>query len=151
MAEEIKEEVVATEEVKAEATEVKAEVKEEKVEVKEEKTAAEPKAKAAKTAKAKTTAKKVEKSEDKPAKESMKDIMQPKKFKKSNRKKVCAFCANKAKAIDYKDVATLKHYISERGKILPRRQTGTCSMHQRMIANAIKKARIMALLPFKAD
>ena len=72
-------------------------------------------------------------------------------FRRQGRKKVCAFCVNKSKVIDYKDVAMLRHYISERGKILPRRQTGTCSMHQRMVANAIKKARIMALLPFKAD
>lgn len=78
-------------------------------------------------------------------------VKEYKKFKKTGKKKVCYFCENKIKAIDYKDIATLKHFISERGKILPRRQTGTCSMHQRMIANAIKKARIMALLPFKAD
>lgn len=74
-----------------------------------------------------------------------------KKFKKQGRKKVCAFCVNKNKAIDYKDVATLRHYITEKGKILPRRQTGTCSAHQREIATAIKRARIMALIPFQAD
>lgn len=86
-----------------------------------------------------------------PAEKEVKEFERPKRFKKQGRKKVCSFCVNKAHAIDYKDVAMLRHYISERGKILPRRQTGTCSMHQRMVANAIKKARIMALLPFKAD
>lgn len=68
----------------------------------------------------------------------------------SGRKKVCAFCVDKVTAIDYKDVAKLKHFVTEKGKILPRRQTGTCSKHQRMLATAVKKARIMALLPFKA-
>ena len=67
------------------------------------------------------------------------------------RKKVCAFCANENKAIDYKDVATLKRYVSERGKILPKRITGTCAMHQREVTTAIKRARIVALLPYTAD
>ena len=66
------------------------------------------------------------------------------------RKKVCQFCADKTKKIDYKDVDTLKKYITERGKILPR-ITGTCSIHQREVTKAIKKARIMALLPYVAD
>ncbi len=68
-----------------------------------------------------------------------------------HRKKVCQFCADKTAVIDYKDVETLKKYISERGKILPRRITGTCSMHQRDITKAIKRARTVALLPFDAD
>ncbi len=68
-----------------------------------------------------------------------------------HRKKVCQFCADKTAVIDYKDVETLKKYISERGKILPRRITGTCSMHQRDITKAIKRARAVALLPFDAD
>jgi small subunit ribosomal protein S18 len=67
------------------------------------------------------------------------------------RKKVCQFCADKDKAIDYKDVETLKKYITERGKILPRRVTGTCAMHQRAVTKAIKRARVVALLPFDAD
>lgn len=67
------------------------------------------------------------------------------------RKKVCQFCADKSKAIDYKDVETLKKYTTERGKILPRRITGTCSIHQREITRAIKKARIVALMPYTAD
>ncbi len=67
------------------------------------------------------------------------------------RRKVCVFCSEKAKPIDYKDVATLKKYISERGKILPRRITGTCATHQRAITTAVKRARQVALLPFQVD
>lgn len=67
------------------------------------------------------------------------------------RKKVCQFCADKDKKIDYKDVETLKKYVTERGKILPRRVTGTCAMHQRAVAKAIKRARVVALLPFDAE
>ena len=66
-------------------------------------------------------------------------------------KKVCAFCADKTKEIDYKDVETLKKYITERGKILPRRITGTCALHQRAITTAVKRARTVALLPFEAE
>jgi small subunit ribosomal protein S18 len=62
------------------------------------------------------------------------------------RKKVCYMCAGKE--IDYKDVDTLKKYINERGKILPRRVTGACAKHQRHIAAEIKKARVIGLLPF---
>ncbi len=64
------------------------------------------------------------------------------------RKKVCFFCANHVEYIDYKDVELLKRYISEKGKILPRRVTGTCAKHQRTLTVAIKRARIMGLLPF---
>jgi len=64
------------------------------------------------------------------------------------RRKVCRFCADKSMVIDYKDHRTLKHFITERGKILPRRITGTCAKHQRRLTTAMKKARIMALLPF---
>ena len=74
-----------------------------------------------------------------------------KKFKKSSKKKVCLFCQNKEEKIDYKDVAKLKKYITEKGKILPRRQTGVCAHHQRELTEAIKRARVMALLPFVAD
>ena len=72
-------------------------------------------------------------------------------FKKAPRKKVCAFCQEKLTAIDYKDVNRLKKYISEGGKILPRRMSGTCAAHQRLLATAIKRARIAALLPFKGE
>jgi len=64
------------------------------------------------------------------------------------RKKVCYFCANHVDYIDYKDVELLKRYISEKGKILPRRVTGTCAKYQRLLTVAIKRARIMGLLPF---
>ena len=67
------------------------------------------------------------------------------------RRKVCQFCADKDKNIDYKDVETLKKFTTERGKILPRRVTGTCAMHQRAVTTAIKRARVVALLPFDAD
>ena len=68
-----------------------------------------------------------------------------------SKKKVCAFCLDKSNTIDYKDYAKLRRYITENGKILPRRQTGVCSTHQRELAQAIKRARIMALLPFKGE
>ena len=74
-----------------------------------------------------------------------------KKFKKPSKKKVCLFCQNKEEKIDYKDVSKIKKYITEKGKILPRRQTGVCARHQRELSLAIKRARVMALLPFKAD
>ncbi len=64
------------------------------------------------------------------------------------RKKVCRFCAEGIKEVDYKDVDRLRNYLSERGKILPRRMTGVCAKHQRQLARAIKRARILALLPF---
>ncbi|MCL2382045.1 MAG: 30S ribosomal protein S18 [Treponema sp.] len=67
------------------------------------------------------------------------------------KKKVCKFCIQKLK-IDYKDAdTTLRRFITERGKILPRRITGTCARHQRALALAIKRARMLALLPFVAD
>ncbi|MCR5719455.1 MAG: 30S ribosomal protein S18 [Lachnospiraceae bacterium] len=66
------------------------------------------------------------------------------------RKKVCIFCG-KDSAIDYKDVAKLKRYISERGKILPRRITGNCAKHQRALTVAIKRARHVALMPYVQD
>jgi small subunit ribosomal protein S18 len=66
------------------------------------------------------------------------------------KKKVCRFCTQKLK-IDYKDADVLRRFITERGKILPRRITGTCAKHQRAVAEAIKRARIIALLPFVAE
>lgn len=64
------------------------------------------------------------------------------------RKKVCHFCANHIDQPDYKDTALLSRFISEKGKILPRRVTGTCAKHQRTLTATIKRSRIMALLPF---
>ena len=67
------------------------------------------------------------------------------------RRKVCSFCVDKVEVIDYKDVAKLRRYMSERGKILPRRMTGTCAKHQRQLTEAIKRARHIALLPYTAE
>ena len=67
------------------------------------------------------------------------------------RKKVCSYCVDKVEHIDYKDTAKLRRYLSERGKILPRRTTGICAAHQRQLTVAIKRARHIALLPYVAD
>lgn len=67
------------------------------------------------------------------------------------KKKVCSFCVEKVESIDYKDTAKLRRYISDRAKILPRRITGTCALHQRQLTEAIKRARHIALLPFTTD
>ncbi len=64
------------------------------------------------------------------------------------RRKVCSFCANKSKEISYKDTAKLRQFVSDRAKIDPRRKTGTCAKHQRLLTVAIKRARHLALLPF---
>lgn len=80
-----------------------------------------------------------------------KDNQRKKSYNNSRRKKVCQFCADKEAVVDYKDVETLKKYVSERGKILPRRITGTCTMHQRAVTTAVKRARTVALMPFDAD
>ena len=64
------------------------------------------------------------------------------------RRKVCPFCVNRVKVIDYKDVDTLKRFISERARIEERRKTGVCAKHQRQLARAIKRARHLALMPF---
>lgn len=64
------------------------------------------------------------------------------------RRKVCRFCADKNLDVDYKDAGILKMYITERGKIIPRRISGTCARHQREVAVAVKRARVLALLPF---
>jgi len=67
------------------------------------------------------------------------------------RRRVCQFCVDKVQAIDYKEPARLRRYISDRGKIEPRRKTGTCARHQRMLTMALKRARHLALLPFTAE
>jgi small subunit ribosomal protein S18 len=67
------------------------------------------------------------------------------------RRKVCSFCVEHADSIDYKDVYKLRKYITERGKILPRRISGNCALHQRQLTAAIKRARNIALLPFTLD
>lgn len=68
-----------------------------------------------------------------------------------SRKKVCRFCADKEQSIDYKDVKTLRNFVSERGKIIPRRIVGTCASHQRQLCEAIKRARHIALLPYSGN
>ncbi len=70
---------------------------------------------------------------------------------RKSRKKVCAFCVEKAEKIDYKDVAKLRKFTSDRAKILPRRVTGTCARHQRELTVAIKRARQVALMPYTSD
>ena len=67
------------------------------------------------------------------------------------RRKVCQFCADKTEAIDYKNAEKLKKFVTERGKILPKRVTGTCAKHQREVTTAIKRARVMTLLPYVTD
>ena len=67
------------------------------------------------------------------------------------KRKVCMFCVEKTEYIDYKDVAKLRRFTSERAKILPRRISGNCAKHQRQLTTAIKRARIIALLPFVAE
>ncbi len=67
------------------------------------------------------------------------------------KKKVCMFCVDKVEKIDYKDTGKIKRYISERGKIVPRRISGNCAKHQRQLTEAIKHARHIALLPFVAE
>ncbi|MBB6218545.1 small subunit ribosomal protein S18 [Anaerosolibacter carboniphilus] len=73
------------------------------------------------------------------------------KKRRSRKKRVCNFCADKAKHIDYKDIRKLGKYVTERGKILPRRISGTCATHQRALTTAIKRSRVIALLPYTQD
>lgn len=81
-------------------------------------------------------------------KDSSYDDKNPNRFKKES-KKVCIFCAEKNEVIDYKNSAKLRKYMTEKGKIIPRRTTGVCAKHQRELTTAIKRARVMALLPYK--
>jgi small subunit ribosomal protein S18 len=75
----------------------------------------------------------------------------PRRFQKRfHRGKVCQFCVDKSIYVDYKDLERLARFVSHSGKILPRRMTGTCSRHMRMLTRALKRARMMALLPFSA-
>ena len=74
-----------------------------------------------------------------------------KKFRRAPKKKVCAFCVEKVEEIDYKDVAKLRRFVTEKGKIIPRRASGVCAEHQRQLAVAIKRARAIALLPYKGE
>ncbi|PWK13374.1 30S ribosomal protein S18 [Tumebacillus permanentifrigoris] len=73
------------------------------------------------------------------------------KKRRGKRRKVCNFCVDKVKHIDYKDIGRLGRYVSERGKILPRRITGNCAAHQRAVTVAIKNSRIVALMPYTTE
>jgi small subunit ribosomal protein S18 len=78
-------------------------------------------------------------------------IIKKKRFKRRNfiyRKKVCSFCTDKVKEIDYKDISKLSRFTTERGKIITRRVSGACAKHQRMLAEAVKRARFIALIPY---
>lgn len=78
--------------------------------------------------------------------------MNPEKVKMRRKKRrVCSFCADKLDVVDYKDMGKLRRYISDRGKILPRRNTGNCAKHQRMVTEAIKIARSIGFLPFVVE
>ncbi len=74
-----------------------------------------------------------------------------KKDNKRKKRRQCNFCADKIESIDYKDLGKIRRYITERGKILPRRITGNCALHQRQLTVAIKRARTMALLPYTSE
>ena len=73
------------------------------------------------------------------------------KKRRKRRPKVCHFCVDKVTSVDYKDIEKLKKYVTDRGKIVPRRVTGACAKHQRQLTRAIKRARIIALLPVTSD
>jgi small subunit ribosomal protein S18 len=70
---------------------------------------------------------------------------------RKRKRKVCAFCVDKIERVDYKDVSRLRRYLTERGKIIPKRISGNCARHQRQLTLAIKRARIVALLPFTVE
>jgi len=72
-------------------------------------------------------------------------------YRNYNRRKVCSFCVDHVTEIDYKDLGRLRRYVSDRGKIEPRRKTGTCAKHQRRLSDAIKRARTLALLPYTPE
>ncbi len=74
-----------------------------------------------------------------------------KRWYRPRKKKVCHFCANPNDPLDYKNIDLMRRFVSDRGKILPKRRTGTCPKHQREVARQVKKAREIALLPYTAD
>ena len=81
----------------------------------------------------------------------MNEIKAPRPMKRVPKKKVCLFCVEHIEDIDYKDIAKLRRFVTEKGKIIPRRRSGVCAKHQRSLAVAIKRARVMGLLPYSAD
>ena len=78
-------------------------------------------------------------------------VKRPAGKKPMSRKKVCSFCVDKIDTCDYKEVTKLRKFITEKGKILPRRMSGVCAKHQRIVTEAVKRAREMALLPYVAE
>ena len=80
----------------------------------------------------------------------MREMKRSGKMRRSKRK-VCAFCVDKAESIDYKDINKLRKFVTERGKILPRRITGNCAKHQRALTVAVKRARHVAIMPYTTD
>jgi small subunit ribosomal protein S18 len=78
-------------------------------------------------------------------------VVKPVKRRRFGRRKVCKFCVDKIDAVDYKDVKRLRTFISERGKIIPRRISGSCARHQRQLTTALKRVRTVALIPFTAE
>lgn len=78
-------------------------------------------------------------------------VVKPVRRRRFGRRKVCKFCVEKVSAIDYKDIKRLRNFVSERGKIIPRRISGSCARHQRQLTHAIKRARNVALLPYAAE
>ena len=78
-------------------------------------------------------------------------VKRPSGKKPMSRRKVCVFCVDKIDTVDYKDVAKLRKFITEKGKIVPRRMSGNCAKHQRVVTEAVKRAREMALLPYVAE
>ena len=81
----------------------------------------------------------------------MNEIKAPRPMKRVPKKKVCLFCVEHIEDIDYKDIAKLRRFVTEKGKIIPRRMSGVCAKHQRVLATAIKRARLVDLLPFKGE
>jgi len=77
--------------------------------------------------------------------------MQPERKRRFHRRKVCRFCADKVVFIDYKDTKTLRGFVTDRGKIIPRRISGNCAKHQRELTTAVKRSRNIALLPFVGE
>lgn len=78
-------------------------------------------------------------------------LAKPVRRRRFGRRKVCKFCVDKVELIDYKDIKRLRNFVSERGKIIPRRISGSCARHQRELTHAIKRARTVALLPYASE
>lgn len=78
-------------------------------------------------------------------------MVKPVRRRRFGRRKVCKFCADKVDTVDYKDVKRLRTFVTERGKIIPRRISGNCARHQRQLTTALKRARNVALIPFAAE